>query len=126
MEYVGYVHFFVNSESCFFVESFKLASFSFHGAEMRGIPRGSCGEGNRLCFDWSNRVEDIVETFIAVGNKFIRGGMMVRGQDTYYNILHAGTFEEDSPETTKWSLTWSSSAVQLEGVRPEQQIKSRV
>ena len=28
-------------------------------------------------------------------------------------------------EMRKWSLTWSSSAVQL-GVRPKQQIKSRV
>ena len=95
MEYVGYVHFFENSESCFFVESFKLASFSFHGAEMRGIPRGSCGEGNRPCFDWSKRVENIVETVIVVVNKFIRGGRMVRGQDIvnvgaesiYINVL---------------------------------------
>lgn len=29
-------------------------------------------------------------------------------------------------EMRKWSLTWRSSAVQLEGVRPEQQIRSRV
>lgn len=31
-----------------------------------------------------------------------------------------------SNERRKWSVMWNSSAVQLEGVRPEQQIKSRV
>ena len=95
MEYVGYVHFFVNCESCFFIESFELVSFNFHGAEMRGIPRGSCGEGNRPCFDWSKRVEDIVETIVVVGYQFIRGGKMIREQDIinvgaesiYINVL---------------------------------------
>ena len=29
-------------------------------------------------------------------------------------------------ERRKWSIIWSLSAVQLEGVKPEQQIKSRV
>ncbi len=60
MAYVGYVHFFVNGKSSFFVQSFQLAAFSFHGAEMRGIPGGSCREGNRACFDRSEGVENVV------------------------------------------------------------------
>lgn len=59
MAYVGYVHFFVNGESSFLIESFQLAAFSFHGAEMRGIPGGSCGEGDRACFEGSEGVEDV-------------------------------------------------------------------
>ena len=66
------------------------------------------------------KVESILEKrvsmlmFLIFQNEMGRGGLTTERERTTLN------------ERKKWSVTWSSSDEQLEGVTPEQQIKSRI
>ena len=44
------VHFFVNIETSFSMETFKLPTFGFHEMKIGGDPRGGDGERNRSGF----------------------------------------------------------------------------
>lgn len=73
---------FIDGDTGFPVESFKLSDFGFHGAKVRDEPGGRLSEENRARLDRSEEFENIPETITVLNDKIIGRGVRTQGGDS--------------------------------------------
>ena len=134
----------MDGETGFPVESFELSVFGFHGAEMGGERGGRVAKETECDLRGASEFRMSESPLLysvtrSLGLEVGTGVKVVMQEERESKLmflilryvmtrggLEIESWSEMLNETRKWSVMWIMSVVQLEGVRPEKQIKSIV